>query len=250
MSLRLGPARPWRIVLTLVALLSFAAVIPLTVMSHQLGDTVVAAVIGVPCTAVGWAVTRRHPGNPVGWLFLTISVFMFLSTAGGDYGYLVYRQRHHLPLAPAGLALGAFWGLSLTLFGAAVLLFPDGTLSPRFWRGALRLYFMLFAMVLLATCVAIGVALSARPVRVDSTAGLTAIDHPTGWYGAIQGPLTLAVTVLSLAFIARQALSWWRATGDRRQQLKWLASGAAVSIVSLVLATAFSTPGRPTTCSA
>jgi hypothetical protein len=133
------------------------------------------------------------------------------------------------------------------LFGAAVLLFPDGTLSPRFWRGALRLYFMLFAMVLLATCVAIGVALSARPVRVDSTAGLTAIDHPTGWYGAIQGPLTLAVTVLSLAFIARQALSWRRATGDRRQQLKWLASGAAVSIVSLVLATAFSTPGRSAT---
>jgi hypothetical protein len=88
MSVRLGPARPWRIVLTLVALLSFAAVIPLTVISHQLGDAVVAAVIGVPCTAVGWAVTRRHPGNPVGWLFLTISVFMFLSTAGGDYGYL------------------------------------------------------------------------------------------------------------------------------------------------------------------
>jgi hypothetical protein len=41
---------------------------------------------------------------------------------------------------------------------------------------------------------------------------------------------------LSLAFIARQALSWRRATGERRQQLKWLASGAAVSIICLFLA--------------
>jgi hypothetical protein len=37
MRVRLGPARPWRIVLTLVALLSLAAVILLTVMSYQLG---------------------------------------------------------------------------------------------------------------------------------------------------------------------------------------------------------------------
>ena len=145
MSARLGPARAWRIVLALVALLSFAAAVPLTVLSGQLGDAVIAAVIGVPCAAVGWVVARRHPGNPIGWLFLTISVFMFLGTAGGDYGYLVYKQGHHLPLAPAGLALAAFWGLSLTLFGVAVLLFPDGTLPSRFWRGALRLYCALFA---------------------------------------------------------------------------------------------------------
>ena len=247
MSARLGPARAWRIVLALVALLSFAAAVPLTVLSGQLGDAVIAAVIGVPCAAVGWAVARRHPGNPIGWLFLAISVFMFLGTAGGDYGYLAYKRGHHLPLAPAGLALAAFWGLSLTLFGVAVLLFPDGTLPSRFWRGALRLYCALFAAAFLATCAAIAGALSAHPVRVDSTAGLTAIDHPAGWYGAIQGPLVLGVTGLSLVFIARQALTWRRATGDRRQQLKWLASGAAISILCLVVATAYSTPGRATT---
>ena len=111
----------------------------------------IAAVIGAPCAAVGWAVARRHPGNPIGWLFLAISVLMFLGTAGGDYGYLAYKQGHHLPLASAGLALAAFWGLSLTLFGVAVLLFPDGTLSSRFWRGALRLYCALFAAAFLAT---------------------------------------------------------------------------------------------------
>ena len=192
-------------------------------------------------------VLRRQPEDPLGWLFLIIAVFMPLSTAGGDYGYLGYRLGHHLPLASAGLALAAFWGISLALLGVAVALFPDGRLPTRFWRVALRIYWAVFAILILATCVAIGGALSAHPVRVDSSAGLTAVDHPGGWYGAIQGPSALATVVLSLAFIARQALSWRRAAGDRRQQLKWLPSGAAVSIVSLVLATSFSTPRRATT---
>jgi hypothetical protein len=247
MSVRPGSARTWRIALGLLALLSFAAAIPLTVLSGQLGDGMVAAVIGVPCAAVGWVVARRQPGNPIGWIFLIAAVFMFLSTAGGDYGYLVYRLGHHLPLAPGGLALGAFWGQSLALFGIAVALFPDGRLPSRFWRVALRLYFAIFAILFLATCVAISGALAAHPVRVDSSAGLTAVDHPTGWFSPVQSVLALGIAGLTLAFVARQALSWRRAAGERRQQLKWLASGAAVSIVCLVFATGFSTPGRATT---
>jgi hypothetical protein len=247
MSLRLGPARTWRVTLGAVLLLSFAAVIPLTVLSGQLGDGVVAGVIGVPCAVVGWAVTRRQPRNPVGWLFMIAGISMFLTTAGGDYGYLTYRLGHHLPLAPAGLALAAFWGPSLVLFGFTVLLFPDGKVSPGFWRAALAVYIALFGSFILAIAVAVGTALAAHPVSVDTTAGLTAVDHPAGWFSAAQSLLGLGTVVLSLVFIARQVLSWRRADGDRRQQLKWLASGAAVTIVSLVLATAFSTPGRATT---
>ena len=104
---------------------------------------------------------------------------------------------------------------------------------------------MLFAVLLVATAVAIASALSAHPVRVDTSGGLAAVDHPTGWFNAVQGLLWVLMIGLSLAFIARQALSWRRATGERRQQLKWLASGAAVSLVCLVLAGAFSTSGAP-----
>src|SRR5271163_2236823 len=43
-----------------------------------------------------------------------------------------------------------------------------------------------------------------------------------------------------LSFVAHQVLSWRRATGERRQQLKWLASGAAIT-VSLV-AVSFAIP--------
>ena len=46
-------------VLGAVAGLSFAAMIPLTLLSHQLGNGVIGAVIGVPCAAVGVVVSQR-----------------------------------------------------------------------------------------------------------------------------------------------------------------------------------------------
>ena len=245
MSVRLGSARTWRVVLGVLVVASFAAAVPLTVLSGQIFDALVAAAIGVPCAAVGWLVTRRQPGNPIGWLFLVTGAFMFLSTAGGDYGYYVYRLGHHLPLGAAGSALSQFWGLSLLLLGADVLLFPDGRLTSRLWRWALWIYAVAFAMLVLASCAAIAGALTAHPIRVDNTGGLAAVDDPVGWFNVVQGLLIFVIIGLSLAFIARQALSWRRSSGDRRQQLKWLASGAAVTIICLFLAGFFSTSGGP-----
>ncbi len=106
---------------------------------------------------------------------------------------------------------------------------------------------MAFALLVLASCAAIAGALTAHPIRVDNTGGLATVDHPAGWFNAVQGPLIFVTIGLSLAFIARQALSWRRSSGDRRQQLKWLASGAIVTIICLVLATSFGTSGGPKT---
>ena len=247
MGVRLGSARTWRVVFGVLVVASFAAAVLLTVLSGQIFDALVAAAIGVPCAAVGWLVTRRQAGNPIGWLFLVTGVFMFLGTAGGDYGYYVYRLGHHLPLGAAGSALSQFWGLSLVILGADVLLFPDGRLASRWWRSALRIYAVAFALLVLATCVAIAGALAAHPIRVDTTGGLAAVDDPVGWFKVVEGPLMVVIIGLSLAFIVRQALSWRRSSGDRRQQLKWLASGAAVTIICLFLAGSFSTSGGPKT---
>jgi hypothetical protein len=233
--LRLGSPRAWSRALAVLAVLSFAAAVPLSLLSHQLDSAVIAAVIGVPCAAVGMVVTRRQPGNPLGWLFLVIGVCLFLSTAGADYAVLAYRLGHRLPFGPAALALNQLWGPSLVLFTVAILLFPDGRLPSRFWRGALRVYVVWFAALLAATGAALAGALVAHPVRVDNNGGLVALDYPAGWYNAVQGLLIFVLLGLSLAFIARQALSWRRATGERRQQLKWLASGATVSIICLYL---------------
>jgi hypothetical protein len=244
MSFRLGPPRVYRMVLGILAVLSGAAMIPLALLARPagslaLGNLAIAAVIGVPCAAVGWLTARRQPGNPLGWLFLVIAVCLFLSTDGGEYAAFSYLLGHHLPFGPVGLVLDDIWGPSLVLFALVILLFPDGRLPSARWRWALRAYVVVFTAFLAATAVAMAGALAEHPIRVDSSGGLAAMDHPSGWFNAVQGLAGVIVIGLSLAFIARQALSWRRAAGERRQQLKWLASGATVSLVCVFLGSTF-----------
>jgi hypothetical protein len=188
-------------------------------------------------------VTRRQPGNPLGWLFLASAVCQFIGTDGGCYALLAYHLGYHLPLASVALALDQIWGPSLVVFAVSILLFPDGRLS-RFWRWVLRVYAVSFATLLVATAAAVAGALAAHPVRVDENGGLAAVDYPVGWFNAIQGLILVLILGLSLSFIVRQALSWRRATGERRQQLKWLASGAFVSVVCLIVAGNFGSSGN------
>ena len=241
---RLGSSRAWATALGVLAVLSFVAAIPLSLLARQVGNGVIGAGIGIPCAAIGMLVTRRQRDNPLGWLFLVIGVCLFLSTDGAAYATLRYHLGHHLPLGQVGLVLNQIWGPILVLFVVAVLLFPDGRLTSQFWRWTFRVYGMLFAVLLAATAVAIAGALSAHPIRVDNNGGLAAVDQPAGWFSAVQSVLIVSMLGLSLAFIARQALSWRRATGERRQQLKWLATGATVSLVCLALAATFSSSGN------
>jgi len=221
----------WIILLGGLAALSFAAMIPLTLMAHQLFNGLIALVIGVPCAGVGVLVARRQPRNPIGWLFLIIAACVSVGTDGPAYAFLGYRLGHHLPLSPVGLALGQLWGPGLLLLFVVILLFPDGRLPPGLWRRALWVYCAIYAVLLVATAVATAGALAAHPIRVDANGGLSAVNTPAGWYKAAQGPAALLLIVLSLSFIGRQVLSWRRSSSDRRQQLKWLASGAAFTLV-------------------
>jgi hypothetical protein len=232
-------SKGWSVVLGGIAVASFAAIIPLSVFARLVGDGVVALVIGVPCTAIGFLVARRQPRNPLGWLFLVIAIFLFVPTVGGDYAYLNYELGHRLPFAAAGLAVDGLWSEGLALFVVVILLFPDGRLPSRFWRWALAVWCAVFAVLLVGLAVGTGSALAAHPVRVDGTGGLTTVDNPTGWSAVSDHGSLLVLLALSVAFIGRQVLSWRRSSGERRQQLKWLASGAAVSIASLVLAAIF-----------
>jgi hypothetical protein len=233
----------WIILLGGLAALSFVAAIPLTLLAHQLFNGLVALVIGVPCAGVGVLVARRQPRNPIGWLFLVIAACLFLSTDGPDYAFLDYRLGHHLPLGPVGLALGQLWGPGLLLLFVVILLFPDGRLPSRFWRCTLWVYAAIYAALLLATAVATAGALAAHPIRVDSSGGLSAVNAPGDWYKAFQGLAGLTLIVLSLCFIGRQVLSWRRSSSDRRQQLKWLASGGAFTLVCAALSVSLGSSG-------
>jgi hypothetical protein len=229
-----------------LALLLLVATLPLTLLSGQLGDGLVALVIGIPCAAVGVVVARRQPGNPLGWLFLAIALCLFVANDAGDYAYFVYRLGHHLPFGPPALALDQLWAPGFVLIVAVILLFPDGRLTSPFWRWGLRAFCALYIALLTAVAIALAGALGAHPLRIDTVGGLSAVDNPAGWFGITEHSILIVTLVLSLGFIFRQVLSFRRSSGERRQQLKWLASGAAVAIVSLVLAVAFGTNGNTT----
>jgi hypothetical protein len=237
---RLASPATWVILLGGLAALSFTAMIPLTFLAGQVFNGVLPLVIGVPCAGVGILVARRQPRNPIGWLFLVTGTCLFLSTDGSDYALLIYRLGHRLPLGPFGLALDQLWGTGLVLLFVVILLFPDGILPSRFWRATLWIFGMAYAALQAATALAIADALAAHPIRVDSNGGLSAVDNPAGWYNLIQGGAIVVLIALTLCFVGRQALSWRRSSSERRQQLKWLASGAAVTLVCGVLSPSLS----------
>ena len=223
-------------VLAIVLGLCTVAMVVLSVLSHQEFNGLVALAIGLPSGIVGLLVARRQPANPLGWLLIAVAICMIAGTDGPDYALLRYHLGYHLPFGLAAVVLGQVWGLGIELLPLIVLLFPDGKLRSAWWRGALWAYVSVYALGIASLGVATAVAVIAHPLQVDSNGGLRATDQATGWYAAVSNLLLLLVLLLSLAFVARQVLSWRRSSGERRQQLKWLASGAAVVVLSPVLA--------------
>jgi hypothetical protein len=93
-------------------------------------------------------------------------------------------------------------------------------------------------MIILA--VATAQAVIGHPFQVDVNGGLKITDDASGWYGAVANPLQLIILLFIVAFIGRQVLSWRRSSGERRQQLKWLASGAVIVVASAFLTSSHS----------
>jgi hypothetical protein len=217
--------------------LTTAAMLALAVLSHQEFNSLVSLAVGVPSGIVGLLVARRQPRNPLGWLLIAIALCLMVGTDGSNYAILRYRLGYHLPLGVPAVWADQIWGPGLELLGLVVLLFPDGKLSSAWWRGALWAYTGLYALGVVILIVATAQALSGHPVSIDSNGSLVAMDHPPAWYSAISGPQSVLMLLLIVTFVARQALSWRRSSGERRQQLKWLASGAIVTVACALLAT-------------
>lgn len=215
----------------LLTVLLAAAMAPLAVAAHQNPATTVTESLAVtlPFAAVGMIVAWRQPRNPIGWLMLCFALGFMLSTDAGSYDIADYQFGRGLPLGPASLLLYLLWEPALLLGPVAVLLFPDGRLPSARWRWVLRAYFAV-GLVLLAILVFKSAdAIAHHQTRVDGSGQLAVFDHTSG-YGGVLFILVAYVMLLViwLGAMARQILAWRRSYGDRREQFKWLASGAVV----------------------
>jgi hypothetical protein len=194
----------------------------------------------LPFPLAGVLILRRQPRNSVGWLLTGIGLLWGiggLADGYAQYGLEVDPGSLPGPLVAAVVANG-IWAPALGLTGTFLfLLFPDGHLpSPR-WRPVALLS---GALVVLLT-----VSLHLMPERLVADPGRGRMN-PLGiralgpFLDVALDVLVLALAGCVLASVLALATRFHRARGIERQQLKWLATAAAVVGGSFVLGIAVS----------
>ena len=231
-----------------LALILLAAGMVLSALVHQLsilGSGPIIPIV-VVYAGVGVVVARRQPRNPIGWILIGFIVLFLLSSDVGSYAALYYRFGHHgLPLAPVAVLLAPLWAPALVLFPVVILLFPDGRLASRRWRWVLVAYALFGALASTAIDAPVITAVAHHDVRLDAYGDVisTGGSHGGGLASAVTVLTVVAILAIWLSFITHQVLSWRRATGEQRQQLKWLASGGAVTLIVLAVSFGISSTG-------
>ena len=176
-------------------------------------------------STVGALVARRHPTHPIGWLFCAYGVGMGTAYFADPYG------RYAL-LAPGGLLPAGGWilwlaprggAVALTSVALALLLFPTGRLpSPR-WRPLLWLVLGSSALFALAEAVQPGQL--TKGVAFDNPLGIPDAAEFIASLRSVAGAVFAAgLAAAGVSLFVRLRL----AHGIERQQLKWMASTAAL----------------------
>jgi hypothetical protein len=225
------------VALGVVAFVLNVAALVLVASADQTAPELVRLTALLPTTAVGLLVAVRRPDNPLGWLLLSCGVLFSLQEGSVAYSILDYPLHHGtLPLGRLAIALQPTWAAGLVLVTGVLWLFPDGHLPTGRWRragGALFAAGLLFGALMFVPWVS---AAAGRAVRVDVNGTPVALDHPAGiglvWV-VVENIGFFALLISWVVWLAMQVPKYRKSSGERRLQLKWLYSGAAVFIVCL-----------------
>jgi hypothetical protein len=225
-----------------------AATLVLDGLIHRLSlrGAAVGVLIVLTFAGVGLLIVRRQRASPIGWLMILFTALYLLGAATSYYAMLYYRLGHHaLPLAPLALLLSSVQVPSFAVFPVVILLFPDGRLTSLRWRRALGAYAVMVGFVLALLVAGAAAAIAGHDVRLSPTGSLASSSRLAEWFENPPGwliiPIIAAIVIIGVSFLGHQMVSWRGAEGDRRQQLKWLASGAAVAVASLIVAAVLGT---------
>jgi hypothetical protein len=230
-------ARVAAVLLGLVVLGVVASTVELDALVHTAGtggpviESLSIAAAAIPATLVGVLLAARRPRNPIGWLLFAI--LLVGGSPTGEYDILDYRMHHGtLPLGWLSVVLQECWPLFLAFVAILLWVFPDGKLPAGRWRRPSVVLLVVGLVIAVAASLAGVVVVAGHDVRITAEGDLA--SPPTGFFV----PFYLAAIVLPLAawlaWIVIQIPTYRRADGERRQQLKWLYSGAAVTLVAFV----------------
>ena len=182
---------------------------------------------------VGLVLTLRRPANPIGWLYAASALTWSLIIPLGPWIDQLARDQRPLPLIAklSAMAEVTVWAPAIALgVTLPALLVPDGRLRSRRWR------------VVAAAAVA-GPAMfvvGAFLFPGSSTDTAVPFDNPLGQPGLLgevaKGLVAsgLALHVASLPAALLCVILRFRASrGVERQQLRWVAAGAAIAVVTI-----------------
>jgi hypothetical protein len=219
--------------LGVLALVLLAATATLAALIHQANFLNVATGIPIPLVyaAVGVIVARHQPRNPVGWILIEFVVLFLIPVDAGYYATLRYHFGRHVPFGQAALVLTSLWPFAFAMFPLAILLFPDGRLTSGRWRWVLRGYALAVGCVVAINLIPALAGKVGHDISVNSVGQVSYTYHLAPVFDALNAVASASIGVIWLSFVGHQVLSWRRATGERRQQLKWLACGAAITLL-------------------
>lgn len=178
--------------------------------------------------AVGALIISRYPRNTIGWLFCIGQLGNAVGMSAQAFAILVAQGRIATPGAgQVALYISKLFNANYTVAFLVVIfmIVPDGTLLSRRWRGAVGL--AVVAVLINAVLVV------AFPPRID-------LPGAPMTYGVLTILLMIVGSIALAGSVVLGAVALWlrlrRATGDRRLQLRWIASsGVALAGAFLLL---------------
>ena len=206
---------------------------PLTV-GVLVGGAVYAFFFVLGFATVGLVVARRRPGNPIGWLYGAAGLAWAYTLPVAPWVEQLIREQRPLPLvAQVVAAAGTLgWAPAITLgVTLPALLLPNGQLRSRRWR------LVVVTSVTGAVLNTVAGTLSPGPVEelgIDNPLGLAS---PAGDVAAVLTVVGVVLHWLSLPPAAVCVVLRFRSSrGIERQQMRWVAAGAAGAVGGLLVA--------------
>jgi hypothetical protein len=206
--------------------------VPIGILARKPIDPL--ALLGVLVAALGLLIARRQPGNRIGLLLTGFGALLVFYEDAARYSVADYTVHHGtLPLGfPAVVIASELWSGLFLVPPLIILLFPDGTLPPR-WRTVSRAYLAVCSLIIAILLGSGAWQMQGTRIAVQGNGQLVGNPGPSGALGFVLLTAFLAVPVFWASFVTRQILSWRRATGERRAQLKWLMAGSVATVIGL-----------------
>jgi hypothetical protein len=207
-------------------------------------ETIPPFLSAVSAATVGAVLAHRRPRHPVGWLLLAMTMCSVATAAAAQYlVYALLAGQDMLPATDHAVRFYAAGGVTpLVLLSFVLLLTPTGSLpSPRWrwWaRGTIATpVFCLAAVMLVPGGAHLEALVQSSPMDGRSFSGALRLAIEVSF---AVGVVTTVVAAGSLAARFR------RARGVERQQLRWVAVAAALTVLACAVAlagVAISAPG-------